>query len=520
MLVSPPPALSGAAARAAALGPWRRRALLTLLGIVSAASLPPLHLVPVLWLAFPALFWLMEADRRPGPTFAAAWFFGLGHFAAGLYWISHALLIDPLQHGWMIPFAVGGLGAMFGVFVGLAALLARFAPAGVPRVLCFAGAWTIGEWVRSWLFTGFAWNLIATVWTPVESVLQTASVVGAYGLGMLTVAVAAMPAVLLHLPKRRGALAIGASLMALAALALAGTARLRPAEMVPDVTLRLVQPALDQKLKWRPDLRAAHLRNAIVLSREPGFEGITHVIWPETAVPFFLDIDAEARAAAAVAAPPGGALIAGVDRRSPVGEEPLRIWNSIMVIDSGATVRATYDKSHLVPFGEYVPLRDTLPDWIAKITPGSIDFSAGAGPASLAVPGAPAFAPLICYEVIFPAAVVAPGERPQWIVNVTNDAWFGLSAGPYQHFASARMRAVEEGLPLARAANTGVSGVIDPYGRVVAMLGLGHRGIVDSPLPRALPPTLFARVGNPLPLSMAAMTLVACFAIRRRTESH
>lgn len=520
MQVAPPPALPHAAARAAALSPWRRRGLLVLLGALSAAALPPVHAIPVLWIAFPGLLWLMQADERPSRVFAAGWLFGLGHFAAGLYWISHALLIEPLRHGWLVPLAVGGLGALMGVFVGLAALAARFAaPPGIARVLALAAAWTVGEWVRSWLMTGFPWNLIGTVWMPLDGMLQSAAVIGTYGLGAITVAAAAMPAVLLQLGVRRGAAAVAAGLAVLAALWAAGTARLpATAATVAGVKVRLVQPALDQQLKWRRDLRAQHLQQAVAMSRAPGFDSVTHVIWPETAVPFFLDMDDAARALAAQAAPPGGALIAGVDRRSPAGEEPLRLWNSLMVIDDQARVRAVYDKTHLVPFGEFMPFRAFLPPWIDKLTVGDIDFSAGLGPATLPVPGAGSLSPLICYEIIFPAAVVVEGERPSWIVTVTNDAWFGISAGPYQHFAAARMRAVEEGLPVARAANTGISGIIDPYGRVVARLGLGEQGIVDGPLPAALPPTPYGRFGNLVPLGMAVITLGLCLAWRRRMQ--
>ncbi len=515
--MAPPPAATGAAARAAAMTPWRRRGLLVVAGASTALALPPLHLVPVLWLAFPVLLWLMEADPRPSRGFAAGWWFGVGHFAAGLYWVSHALLIDPWRHGWLIPLALLGLGCGLGVFTGLASLAARLlSPPGLRRVVAFAGAWTLAEWLRGWLFTGFPWNLVATVWTPAEGMLQSAAWIGAFGLGLLTVAAAAMPAAFVWLPPRRAAAAVLAALLPLGLAWALGAQRLPDgaAATVPDVRLRLVQAGIEQATKWSPELRAAHVRDQVALSRAAGFDAVTHVVWPESAVPFFLDLDANARALVAQAAPPGGAVITGTIRRTPPEAGGFKVWNSLMAVNAAGEVVAGYDKVHLVPFGEYVPLRALIPAGIEKLTAGSTDFSPGPARVALSVPGAPAFSPLICYEIIFPGAVLGPGARPGWILNLTNDGWFGLSAGPYQHFASSRLRAVEEGLPVVRAANTGISAVVDPYGRVVAGLGLGERGVVDAPLPQALPQTVFARLGNALPVGIAVIAVL--FGLRRR----
>jgi apolipoprotein N-acyltransferase len=212
--------------------------------------------------------------------------------------------------------------------------------------------------------------------------------------------------------------------------------------------------------------------------------------------------------------PPGGVLITGAPRTDPAPLEARHVWNSLAVIDRAGTLVGTYDKFHLVPFGEYVPLRGVLP--IDKITPGNVDFSAGPGPQTLVLPGLPAVGPLICYEVIFPAAVVDAAHRPAWLLNLTNDAWYGRSSGPYQHFAIARTRAVEEGLPLVRSANNGISGVVDPYGRVTAQLGLDAVGVLDAALPKPIEPTLYARFGDLLYAAMLGAALLAVIALRRR----
>lgn len=518
MLVTPTPAVTRAAVFAATLRPWQRGALLVAIGALTAAALPPLHLIPTLWICFPLLLWAMDADPRPRGAFVAGWCFGAGHFATGLYWISHALLIEPWRHGWLVPFAIGGFGAGLGIFIGLATLAARLtAPAGPARVLALAATWTLQEWLRSWIFTGFPWNLMGTVWMPLEGMTQAAAVVGTYGLSLVTVAAATMPATLAWLPRRWATAWTVGMLAVLAAIWGAGALRLAAAasDTVPGVRVRLVQAGVEQALKWRDDMRLPHLRDHVALSRGPGFDAVTHVVWPESAAPFFLDLDTMHRGIAAEAAPPGGLLITGAVRRTPPGVEPLQVWNSLLAIDAAAQVAAVYDKVHLVPFGEYMPLRMILPAAVEKLTAGSVDFSAGAQRTTVTVPGTPPFTPLICYEIIFPANVVGPGQRPQWLVNATNDGWFGLSAGPHQHFASARMRAIEEGLPVARVANTGISAIIDPHGRVLGRLDLGARGVVDGDLPAALEPPPYARNGNVIPLGITVIILVGCFIATR-----
>jgi apolipoprotein N-acyltransferase len=308
-----------------------------------------------------------------------------------------------------------------------------------------------------------------------------------------------------------------------AGLGIAGAARLAGADSgtVPGVVLRLVQPNIPQAEKGDSDLWLDQFALYLEMSAAPGAAAVTHVIWPETAVPYFLDRDANARRAVAAVAPPGGAVITGAPRVSGTGDD-VRYWNSLQAVTAEGVVAASYDKAHLVPFGEYVPLRDILP--IDKVTPGQIDFSAGPGPRTLDLPGVPPVSPLICYEAIFPGAVVAgnaDGQRPAWLLNVTNDAWYGQTAGPHQHFAIAQTRAVEEGLPLVRVATTGISGVVDPYGRITARLELGQRDLVDTTLPVALSsPPPYARLGDlPFCLLTFGFLVVALAAHSRAVKN-
>ena len=507
---------------------WRRYGLAALVGALSALALPPVYAVPLLVPAFTVLIWLIDGSATHKSPWRAAvgvgWCFGLGHFLAGIYWIAFALLTFPDRFGWMVPVVVPGLAASLAIFPGLAAWAVwRSGTRGVGRVLCLAGAWTIMELARGHLLTGFPWNLIGSAWAWSEAMIQLAAATGAYGLSLLTVAAGAMPAILAD----NGAEPLGGArrtaLFAVAgALVLvwgAGTVRLAVAPSVgsaaanvPDVRLRLVQANIDQRHKWRGELRQANLMRHLNMTMLPGFEAVTHVIWPETAVPFFIANDRERRALVASVVPAGGLVITGAPRTTPVPSSPTKIWNALHAIDAAGLVVGTYDKFHLVPFGEYMPLRRTL--GMSKITHGRTDFSPGPGLRTLELLGLPPVSPLICYEAIFPGRVLNPARRPSWLLNITNDAWFGHSSGPYQHFASARFRTVEEGLPLVRVANTGISAVVDGYGRLVAYLGLGRAGVLDTALPAAIEGrTPYARYGDWILWILLATVILLSFIL-------
>lgn len=505
----------GIASRIGGLHGWRRYGLALVFGAVCAAGLPPAYVVPALAIGFTGLVWQIDHAPSGRVAFALGWCFGFGYFVAGLYWIAFALLTDPERYGWMVPFAVGGSSAYLALFPAIATWLARaLRPAGPGRVLVLAATWTAGEWVRGLLLTGFPWNPIGNVWAFSPSMMQLAAVTGVFGLSLVTVAVAAAPATFFD-GRRAGWTAVVVAALGLAAMWGGGAARIAAGSEghVPGVLLRVVQPNIAQNHKWRQDLRVAQFAKYLKLSAREADRPPTHIIWPETAAPFFLAKDDGARRAIATIVPPGGLLVTGTLRTTKERQRPFKVWNSLQVVDGTGSVAGTYDKFHLVPFGEYVPLRSIL--GIAKITPGNTDFSAGRGPRTLRLNGLPPVSPLICYEAIFPGAVTDDGDRPAWLLNVTNDAWFGISSGPYQHFASARMRAVEEGLPLVRAANTGISAFIDPYGRVTARLGLGEEGVIDAPLPRARPKTVFARWGDGGVAASVVLALVAGLTRRR-----
>ena len=493
--------------RIARLSTRKRYALAFALGLLSVLALPPLHIVPVLVPSFVGLAWLLDAAPTRRAAFFTGWWFGWGFFIAGLYWMSYSFLVDAAQFGWMIPFAVPGLSAVAAIYIGLATLATHWlAPAGLRRVALLPVAWVVFEYLRGILLTGFPWNLIGSVWTFDAPMMQSLSVYGAYGLSLITVCAAIAPAAFADAtasPRARWTtFSLSAALLAI--VWIGGAMRLAdaPTDSVPGVRLRLIQPDVAQSLKWQPELRAEIMQRLLTMSAEPA-QGLqpTHIIWPETAVPVFLEHSPADLAALARVTPPNGALITGAARirRGGERENDIQLWNSIHVVDAEARILATYDKFHLVPFGEYMP----LPAFLGRLALAAerVDFSPGPGPVTLTIAGAPPASPLICYEAIFPGHVTAPREdgaaRPQWLLNVTNDAWFGISSGPYQHLASARMRAVEEGVPLVRAANNGVSGIFDAYGRVRAEAGLGRRAVIDADLPTPTPgATLYSRYGN------------------------
>ncbi len=508
----------------------RWRALIALLlGASAALALPPLYAIPILVPAFTGLTWLI--DRRAASSRAAlafAWCFGFGFFLAGLYWVSNAFEVRGPAFAYAGPPAVIGLSALLACFVAFAALISRIPRlVGVGAVAAVAIAWAVAEWLREFVLTGFPWNLIGSVWAFSDAMIQVAAVVGTVGLSLLTALAAAMPATLADpgAPRRRAAVACGMSLAVLALIWFGGAIRLHlagPTEFVDGVHLRLVQPNIPQEKKWRSDLREQFLADHVALSQtDLGGPEPTHVIWAETAVTFFVEGNLERQRQVASAAPDDGLVIVGAlrDATPPVAESggvrPMPdIRNSLHALTPDGTIVATFDKVHLVPFGEYVPLRRFLN--LGKVTEGSVDITSGPGLVTLNLPGLPAVSPLICYEVIFPGKVVAPGQpRPDWLLNLTNDAWYGYSTGPFQHLVAARLRAVEEGLPLVRVANTGISAIIDAHGRIVDKLGLEVRGVLDGRLPTTIEnPPPFARYGDLTLLGL--MALLGVFATFNR----
>lgn len=513
---------------------WRRALVAFACGALATLALAPANAWPLLFISFPILVWQIDgsaAGRRGGVAAAlTGWWFGFGYFFAGLYWTGFAFLVDAPTFGWLLPFAVTALPAGLAVFTALGCAFARLLwSRGAMRIVALASGLTLAEWLRGHVLSGFPWNAFGYALTGPLTLAQAASVIGLWGLTFIAVLVFASPAVLTDArsdtPRRWLWPALALSLLAV--LALFGAFRLaqHPTETVPGVRLRIVQPNLQQDQKFNYGAKQQVMSRYLALSRGSsgpdgaGLAGVTHLIWPESAFPFFLAREPEALAQIADLLPPGTTLITGAARPPQLapGERSLRAYNSVYVIHDDGSIGGLYDKVRLVPFGEYLPFQEFLERLgLRQLTKVQGGFIAGERRRAMPAPGAPPFLPLICYEIIFPGDAVPRAERPGWLLNVTNDGWFGRSAGPYQHFQQARVRAIEEGLPLVRAANTGVSAVADPLGRIVASLNLGTQGLLDSELPKALGPTVYGRAGDSIALFLLALGCVAAFRGSRR----
>jgi len=497
------------------LAGWKRLLVSLAFGMVAATAQPPLFYLPALIISFTGLAWLLNGSTTFWSAFFIGWMFGAGYFGAGLYWVSEAFLVDASRHAWLIPLAIFALSFGLGLFGGLVTGFARllWSP-GLGCALSLGGSWALFEMIRGVVFTGFPWNPIGNVWVFAPTVLQTAAWTGVYGLSALTIFVATCFSGFGTSSKRKFIYSFsGVGLIC--ALAAAGNWRIDGVspKVVSDVMLRIVQPNISQKDKWHPQHIGQNYADHLIMSGVKGDGVATHIIWPEAAIPFSILADPMRRKLMQKAVPHGGYLLTGTPRlvRDNSGISTAR--NSLIVVDSRGAISAVYDKHHLVPFGEYIPFRDILP--LKKLTAGAIDFAAGPGLITLRVDRLPPFSPLICYEAIFPGRVALLKDRPEWLLNLTNDAWFGQTAGPHQHLASAVLRAVEEGLPLVRAANTGISAIVDPYGRVVSRLKIGERGVIDSPLPAPVQNlTLFAQFGNKIPILLVIIMLLSASLLR------
>jgi apolipoprotein N-acyltransferase len=516
---------------------WKRALIALMAGALSALAMAPFNAWPVLFVTFPVVVWLIDgaaAGKWRGVPAAAisGYWFGLGYFVPGLYWTGNAFLVDAPTFAWLMPFAVLGLPAYLALFTAFGFALARLIwTRDASRLLALAIALTISEWLRGQLLSGFPWNAFGYALSEPLALAQTASLIGLWGMTFLTVAIFASPAVLIDGSSRgrKPWFAPAAALALLVAMGIYGAVRLslQPTVMT-GVKLRIMQPNLQQDVKFNYGAKAEVMQRYLTLSdrasgpQSTGVRDAQILIWPESAFPFFLTREADAMAQIAELLPKGTVLVTGSVRApdGPPGARVTRAYNSIYTIDHDGSVLSVYDKLHLVPFGEYLPFQD----WMEKLgfvqlTKVHGGYIPGTRRHALEIPQAPPALPLICYEAIFPGIVAAGEDRPGWIINLTNDGWFGNSTGPYQHLQQARLRAIEEGLPLVRAANTGISAVIDPYGRIVARLGLGVDGVLDASLPAARPPTIYARIGDiPIAITIAvALLLVIRRRIVRRT---
>jgi apolipoprotein N-acyltransferase len=483
-------------------------------GVMGALGFEPFRVFPLLLLSYAALILLFDgvapSPRRLRQAFGIGWAYGFGFFLVGLHWIGYAFLVDAQAHGWELPFVAvlfpGGLGLFFGAAAWVCML--RWQP-GSQRIFFFALVFGATEWLRGHVLTGFPWNLPAYGWAASLGVLQSASVFGAYGLSLLTLLFGASLAELPRTKKSQARWLPAALTIFFIALWINGELRVFTGAntVVAGVHLRVVQPDTLQSEKYVSRYTNRNWRRLIDLSNSPASVPPTHIIWPEAAPPFVLDRVPEALAEIAQLTVDSRILMTGDVRLEPEGSQT-RYYNSFAMFGPRGKLIGSSDKFHLVPFGEYLPFETALRSMGITEIAANTGFSSGPGPVTFSVPGAPPVGPLICYEVIFPQAVTGD-PRPSWLVNMTDDSWFGPAAGPMQHLLIARVRAIEEGLPIVRAANSGISAVIDSYGRLHGTLALGLRGVLDSDLPVALPPTPFARYGN---LIMFALYVVCAGA--------
>ncbi len=486
-------------------------ALAALAGGAAVFGMAPFNLWPVMIAALAALFALTDGlALAPGgwrKLFATGWAFGFAYFGGGLYWVGEAFYVDPATI-WMTPFAVTLLPAGMALFfAGACALSAAIPRRGAAGALILTASFCAVEFARGFIFTGFPWNLFGSAFIDAAAA-QGAAIAGVYGLTFVALLAGfSLPPLL----RERGAFRFvpaGAAVMLLGVAFAFGFLRAAPTPRADAPLIRIVQPDNPQSEKSQRDYTARLWRRLIGLTAAPGAGRIDVFIWPEGVTPFFLDEAPEALSAIGDMLRPGQALIAGSARRELTDEGATRYFNALLLIDDAGRVEQVYDKSHLVPFGEYLP----FPAFFRALDIASLTariggaFTPGPGLRTLTTDGLPGFSPLVCYEALFPGAVVGEGQRPGWLVNLTDDSWFGVQTGPHQHLTAARFRAIEEGLPLARSATTGISAMIDAQGALVAATRMQEATFIDAALPPAYEATIFGRYGHALFL---ALTLIA-----------
>ncbi len=546
---------------------WIGPTLALAAGVAAALAQPPFGFLPGLT-GYGLLVFVLDATPAARPLRAAffrGWLAGFGYLLVSVWWIAEAFLVDAANRGWQGPFAVAFTAAGIGLFWGAAGVVYKgLTPptAGASRVLIFAAVLALFEWLRGHVLTGFPWDLPGETWPAGSPVSQTASLVGAYGLTLITVAMGASSVVWapflfssvlpgrvpgIHGPtleapdgrqnarhglpehvrrnrkeRRPRVLALALALASLAGLWSFGAWRLaRPAPPDTAVRLRIVQPGLGEEATWTTPMLTARYQRFMDLTAQPARPTPDVVVWPEGAIPYtfndYLAPGTWTLAALEQALRPGQTLLTGGLRTAPRPDGPL-YYNTLLALrrtPDGLTPLARYDKFRLVPFGEYVPLAPLFARMgLGPLVQVGEPFTPGPRPAPISVVGLPRFQPLICYEILFPGLATARGGRAAWIVNVSDDAWFGQTSGPLQHLNLAGYRAIEQGLPIVRSTPTGVSAIIDAFGRTRASLGLGQAGVIDARLPAPLPPTLYSQWGD-LPVLVAIALMILAAALHR-----
>ncbi|AFX98453.1 apolipoprotein N-acyltransferase [Candidatus Endolissoclinum faulkneri L2] len=503
---------------------WTVEVIALFSGAITSLSLAPLHLIP---LSFGHAAILVLVAEATSVRLAAwrAWLWAFGYQASGLHWISNAMLINAKDDAWLIPFANIGLPGILALYAAIAGALAKlFFSNGWKLWIGLSAIYSSAEWLRGHALTGFPWNLpSATIdgWLPL---LQSASVIGSYGLSLLVLLVTMLPALWMDRTTATQQKILTASITCLLLILIIGWGILRiatipkltdPKGAVPGVVIKIVQGNVPQRDKWNPLLKPEHIKRYLRMSKRRRTDNIralgltcdympTVVVWPETAVAYLMNDTSNLMRELSLSTPHKGNLIFGAPYITKKANK-YKLYNRIFALDSQANVVWTFDKTHLVPFGEYIPLSRKLA--INRIVQNKLDFTPGIGPLTMNLRSAPPVSLLVCYEAIFPGETVDPKHRPSWLLNLTNDAWFGCWSGPYQHLAISRLRTIEQRLPMIRVANTGVSAVIDAAGRIVTSISVGITASIDTPLPAALPKPMFSKTGD-IPFFIMVLSLL------------
>jgi apolipoprotein N-acyltransferase len=522
--------IKGLAGKIASLSGWRRALVAFISGAIATLTQPPFDIFIAGFIAFPLLVWLMDGavpDANKGPikrffpVGLIGWWFGFGYFVSGLWWIGSALLVDARQFAWAIPLAVLGLPAFLAIFYGLAAMIARLLWSdGMGRIFAVALGFGFTEWLRTFVFTGFPWNALGYAAMPTPMMMQSVEIIGLVGMSALAALVFSAPVLL-----SGGKLAkTGMGLAALLVAAHIGfgfwVLSNAPALDTDRTTLsiRIVQPSISQSLKWDNNERRAIFDKFIAMTEQAPKNGNPRpdvVIWPETAVPYILSSTPEALARIADVVGDDQVLLTGAVREELVPRRDPRYYNSILTINGDGKIIDYTDKVHLVPFGEYLPFEQILRSLgLQEIVEMPGGFTAAKARHAINVMEGQTFLPLICYEAIFPDELSYTGRKVTAIVNVTNDAWYGDTPGPYQHFRQAQVRSVEQGLPLVRSANNGISAVVDAYGRIIEQLPLDAVGVIDAYLPEERVPFWGNAPGGKQALSILLTLLAVCVCMR------
>lgn len=500
-----------------------------LCGWIAAFGMQPVSLWPALFIGLSGLYYLYSKTQTGPQAYAAGFFFAIGYFVTGLWWIGNALLVEGNEFAWVWPISVIGLPTLLGLFTGLYLAIARILsnPKTLSGFFCFAFFLTISEWTRGHAFTGFPWNLYGYVWADYLAMAQGYFLFGSFGMTFLTVIWAATAGwvIVTNAALKQKLIYTLPTLSTLLELFAWGTYRLdnNPTTFDTKNMVVVVQPNIEQNMKWDPDVIQDNFLKLNSLSKgapvdENHKPDNIFVVWPETAISPAVytkteNMDAIGKMLRGYSA--DAYLVTGVLLRMEKDGEVI-YGNSVSLLNRDLEILDTYSKSHLVPFGEYIPFQKWIP-----LTPVAAfkGFERGKGTTTVSHANLPSFSPLVCYEIIFPDKVVSTkGERPRWIVNVTNDGWYGNSAGPYQHFAQTRIRAIEEGVPVIRSANTGISGVIDPYGRIIEKADIYQEASLVSALPKSIAKPFGAWPWALQPLMFLASIALMFAFLRRKTR--